>query len=203
MSASKYILVGFVGCFFATAGALAQDGAAAPTGSFIITGEDMLSSMPPDRRAEYQDLQQKGRDLQRGLDAVRDIPDAYAGLLPVLEAAKTEFQEKFGELRGIADQNVIVYGDPPPSAGDIIGIVLANRRNSQDGNVPQHWYRDTNGNIIGGGSAPAASAVAGAAASNGQGYGYIDTPISDFDIPCAETGCGDIYGIPSEYYGDR
>ncbi|MGY9106677.1 MAG: hypothetical protein ACKVG0_09130, partial [Alphaproteobacteria bacterium] len=135
-------------------------GAAAPTGSFTITGEDMLSSMPPDRRAEYQDLQQKGRDLQRGLDAVRDIPDAYAGLLPVLEAAKTEFQEKFGELRGIADQNVIV-------------------------------------------SAPASSAVAGAAASNGQGYGYIDTPISDFDIPCAETGCGDIYGIPSEYYGDR
>jgi len=115
-----------------------------------FTTADVMGAMTDSERLEFQELRLKMKKNKTSQQQVADDPDSVALLQSGFEKLESDFESKFGYLRGIRNQMVTVYGIPLPSRGEIMDMVVNRRLGGGDPTLYPHWYRDDfGGGVIG------------------------------------------------------
>lgn len=130
-----------------------------------ITKADLEAAMTP---GEVEELEQTNRVLEElkafGLRLKRDDPER-ADIAAMYNRRIEERNQKFAHLRGLNGQSFIGYGAPPPSAIEVVDIIVRQRLHSEgSGILYPHWERIRDGAVIGTTSVPTYE--------TGEGEGY-------------------------------
>ncbi|MEO0422768.1 MAG: hypothetical protein AAF184_10560 [Pseudomonadota bacterium] len=108
--------------------------------SLTISPGDVQAAMTPQERQRFDELNRKYRAHQQQVRAISD-PDVAATIREKLEQLKDQRDREFRVFRGLGNQTVQTYGRPPPTAAEILAIVIGARRSGGDGVLYPHWER--------------------------------------------------------------
>lgn len=145
-----------------------------------LTRGDVQNAMTEKERRLFSEQRLKMKKNKASQAKLADDPDSVSVLEARYSELETEFEDTFGAYRGLRGKTVTLFGEPPPTTEEVIGIVVGGVRSGTGGTLFPFWVRDEEtGAIVGSDSKPELSEESVAEAELDAG----DKPATGFGPP--------------------